>query len=306
MSAGDLSATVVPRADQVAPRVTVYLPTRNRADRVGAAIESVLAQSMRDLELIVVDDGSSDSTPQVLREFAGHDARVRLLTNPTPGGAPAARNRAIAEARGEYITGIDDDDMMRPSRLSALLAGYSDDYAFVCSAFDVLGEHGLRTCNAKRAEILLDDLLHGNCVGNQVLTRTARVRAVGGFDPALVASQDYDLWTRLVVRHGSALRIAESSYVVTRDAGPERISASSAAARGARQYALKHDALMSRSQRRSQRLIEIIAAGRHMSMRDLLRCFTRRNAIATLGYFLRSRFPALARVARRLLRRAFP
>ncbi len=282
------------------------MPTRNRADRVGAAIESVLAQSMRDLELIVVDDGSTDATPQVLREFAGRDARIRVLTQPAPGGAPAARNRAIAAARGEYITGIDDDDVMRPSRLADLLGAYSDRHAFVCSAFDVRDEHGQRTYNAKRCEIGLADLLHGNCVGNQVLTRTERMRSVGGFDPALVASQDHDLWTRLVVRLGPALRIAASSYVVTRDAGAERISGSAAAAQGARQYAAKHDSLMNRSQRRSQLLIEIIAAGRAMSLRDMLRCCTRRNVVATLGYSLRSRFPALAGVVQRLLRHVSP
>jgi glycosyltransferase involved in cell wall biosynthesis len=289
-----------------APRVTVYLPTRNRATRVQAAIESVLAQTLRDFELLVVDDGSTDATPQVLATLANRDARVRVLTMTQSGGAPAARNRAIEQARGEFITGLDDDDLMQPSRLAQLLAAFDDRHAFVCSAFELRGRDWTQTCNVRRVEITLAELLHGNSVGNQVLTRTARLREVGGFDAALVASQDYDLWTRLVQRFGPALRIAEPSYVVTRDEGPVRISTSDAAARGARQYAEKHAALMNSSQRRSQRMIEIIAARRGFSPRDFIDCWTPRNAVSLCMQALRVHVPSLEQRINAARRRPFP
>lgn len=302
-ASGDLASG---GASWTGPRVTVYLPTRNRADRVQAAIESVLAQTMRDFELLVVNDGSSDETPQLLATLATRDARVRVLTMAKAGGAPTARNRAIEEARGEFITGLDDDDLMRPSRLAELLDAFDDRHAFVCSAFDVRGRDWQQTYQAHSAEITLDELLHGNCVGNQVLTRTDRVRAVGGFDAALVASQDYDLWTRLVQRYGPARRIARPSYIVTRDEGPVRISTSDAAARGAHQYAEKHAALMNGSQRRSQRLIEIIAARRRLSLRDFIECWSPRNAPALGAYLLRTLAPSLEKHFVASRRRSFP
>ena len=108
------------------PLVSVYLPTRNRAEQLPRAIRSVLRQDCPNLELLVVDDASTDLTSEVLARFAARDSRVRIFRQPVPSGAPAARNRAIREARGEFLAGIDDDDLMLPTRLSSLLDAYQD------------------------------------------------------------------------------------------------------------------------------------------------------------------------------------
>lgn len=258
------------------PRVSVYLPTRNRAAWVVEAAESVLAQTMPDFELLIVDDGSTDDTPAQLAALAARDARVRVLRHGTPQGAPAARNFAIAEARGEFVTGIDDDDLMRPGRLESLLGALlraRPEPAFVCSAFVHQRGGRVRTRNAQARRITLDDLLYANVVGNQVLARTAHLRAVGGFDERLVASQDYDLWTRLAADYGAGERISAATYVYREALAPDSISRSARFGEGARQYTAKHRTRMNAAQRRSQRLLHHITAGERLRLAELPRCF---------------------------------
>jgi len=95
--------------------VSVVLPTFNRADTVGRAIRSVLDQTFTDLELIVVDDGSTDDTVAVLARFA--DPRLRVLRSTVNRGVSAARNKGIEEARGRFIAFEDSDDSWRPQKL---------------------------------------------------------------------------------------------------------------------------------------------------------------------------------------------
>jgi len=102
--------------------VSVILPTYNRANLVGEAIESVLGQTHRDFQLIVVDDGSTDETPAVLARFA--DPRLRIIRQDN-GGKSAARNRGLDEARGEFIAFLDSDDLWAPTFLESVLAVFS-------------------------------------------------------------------------------------------------------------------------------------------------------------------------------------
>lgn len=268
------------------PRVTVYLPTQDRAAQLEAAVRSVLAQDYPDFELIVVDDASSDATPRVLERLAAADARLRVLRTPQSVGAARARNLAIREARGEFITGLDDDDLMMPARLSTLLAAYGEQYAFVCSACRWVGPSGERVIGGRRALIRLEDLLHRNVVGNQVLTRTSRLREVGGFDESFVASQDYDLWTRLVLRHGPALRIPAVTLIVQQHDGGPRITTSPRAVEGARQYYERHAPRMTAAQRRSQRLLQIATEGRRLGLREALGCWAWPTQKALLRYLI--------------------
>jgi glycosyltransferase involved in cell wall biosynthesis len=265
------------------PRVSVYLPTRNRAGLLREAAESVLAQHCRELELIIVDDASEDETPEVAESLARRDPRVRYLRQPMRRGAPAARNRAIAETRGRFVTGIDDDDLMLPA---SLLQAHDERHALVCSGF-LLERGGWRKpMFASAREIDLNRLLYMNIVGNQALVLTERVRTIGGFDENLVASQDYDLWTRLVAQFGPARRIAEPSYVVRQDAAPESISASPRAGQGAAQYAAKHAGLMNAAQRRSQWLLQVIASRRPLRLVDFPAGFTTPTVSLLLRYWL--------------------
>ena len=255
------------------PLVSVYLPTHNRAPLVTRAIESVLGQSHAELELLIVDDASSDGTRALLEQAARRDDRIRVLRRESAGGPAAARNDAIRCARGEFITGLDDDDRMLPTHLERLLGAYRDEYSLVCSSCWLDYGGWLRPEPPGPETIALDDLLHSNQVGNQVLTRTARILEVGLFDESLAAWEDYDLWTRLVIRFGPARRLSEPGTVRRVDPAAARITTSSRAPQGARQYFDRYRHLMSDSQRRSQRLLQCSVDGRRLGLAEARQCW---------------------------------
>ena len=98
------------------PSVSVLIIVHNRARTIGAAVRSVLEQTLDDLELVVVDDGSTDGTAEIVERFG--DPRLRLIRTSPNRGIPLARNRALMEARGEYIAWLDSDDLCHPERLA--------------------------------------------------------------------------------------------------------------------------------------------------------------------------------------------
>jgi glycosyltransferase involved in cell wall biosynthesis len=251
------------------PAVTVYLPTRNRAALMTEAARSVLAQTFTDFELLIVDDASEDDTPSVCERLLSADPRIRVIRNDQQLGPCVTRNLAIEAARGEFVTGIDDDDLFLPMRLRTLLEAYAHPLSLVCSSFVVERGGKRRTLHGRQRDIDLDDLLHYNWVGNQALTRRERLLEVGGFDPALPASEDYDLWTRLVERFGPARRITPASYVKREIPGTGQLTHSPSFATGAIGYTSKHKSKMSVAQLRSQRLLHIMSARKPLQPRDL-------------------------------------
>ena len=98
------------------PKVSVVIPTYNRADKVRSCVESVLAQTFLDLEVIVVDDGSSDQTGQALKHTFGDRIRYYFQTNQ---GVSVARNKGIEEAQGEWIAFLDSDDLWEKEKLES-------------------------------------------------------------------------------------------------------------------------------------------------------------------------------------------
>jgi len=278
------------------PLISVYLPTRNRPDLLREAAQSVLGQTLRDFELLIVDDGSDDAA--VAREIAEIDSRVRVFRNESPLGAPAARNRAIAEARGKYLTGIDDDDLMLPRRLESLVAARPENHSLVCSSFFLEKQGKQRRYNTRERLITLENMLHHNLIDNQAMLLTERARHIGGFDESLKASQDYDFWTRLIERYGPAKRISEPTYVRRESISSDAITWSPRFAEGARQYTAKHCAKMNSAQLRSQRLLHKITAREPIALRELPAHFSKGSAALLLRY-LASRAAWLKRLLRR-------
>lgn len=209
--------------------VSIYLPTRNRVDLLRRAVESVRAQTLADYELIVIDDASTDSTPAYLARLAGTDARVRVYRCDSPSGAPRARNWAIRHARGEWLTGLDDDDEFMPSRLEAAVA-MAHALEVAGAAFsalytqdEVVGAHAAQVTR-KPSCTFLADLFRQNCVGNQLFARRQRFIDAGGFDESLPAWQDLDLAMRMVDRFGPARLVDAPLYRLHNDERPDRIS----------------------------------------------------------------------------------
>ncbi len=187
------------------PRVSVILTTYNRADLVGRALKSVLAQTLADLEVIVVDDGSSDRTREVITQFA--DPRVHYIFQENRGLA-GARNTGVRAARGAYIAFLDDDDEYLPTKLAQQVPAldahpeydvvYSDVY--LCDAVgkplrlvvDALGRGSLPT------GMVLEALVYGNfLVSNAPLVRRECFSEARLFDERLRMFEDWDFWVRL-------------------------------------------------------------------------------------------------------------
>lgn len=186
--------------------VSVVLPTRDRPDSVQRAVESALAQSVRDLELIIVDDGSTDDTSDVLARLAGGDPRIRVCRLERRVGAAAARNHGIERACGEYVAFIDDDAQWRPNKLDCQLRllGAAPDAALAYCPFVYVDPDGAERIVGSRAAVggrarkalLRENFIDTSCV----LIRREPLLEAGGFDERLPRLQDWDLWLRLAER----------------------------------------------------------------------------------------------------------
>ena len=184
-------------------KVSVIIPTHNRARFLGAAISSVLNQTYADFELVVVDDGSRDETVEVVGKF--HDDRLRLIRHPEPRGGAAARNTGIRNSTGPYVAFLDDDDEWYPNKLELqvdLMDRSPPTTGVVYGGFEQFesqtGRIVERRMPSQRGN-LWEALLKANPVSGTslVMVRRPCLEAVGGFDEELTSFQDFDLWLRL-------------------------------------------------------------------------------------------------------------
>ncbi|MGC8761709.1 MAG: glycosyltransferase family 2 protein [Bryobacteraceae bacterium] len=179
-----------------AVRVSVVLPTHNGEAMLGAAIESVLAQSLRELELIVVLDGCTDGSERIAREYGAADGRVRLVVLRDNRGLPAALNAGFAEARGELWTWTSDDNAYHREALERMARRLEDSGAdVVLAGMEVVweGEEG-------RVEMFVppevDRLRWENVAGACFLYRRRVHEIAGGYDPAERLAEDYGFFLR--------------------------------------------------------------------------------------------------------------
>ena len=189
------------------PRVSVIVPAYNQARYLGAAIDSALNQTLGDLEVIVVDDGSTDGTEEVLRSCT--DPRMRYV-HQANAGLSAARNTGISYARGEYLSFLDADDLLLPEKHSSLVAEMEADPHIGLAAGQAIpiDEHGRPAGHIfdvplpeDLSRLVLRNPLH---VGS-VLARRDWVKRVGIFDERLRSYEDWDMWLRMA-RAGCGMR----------------------------------------------------------------------------------------------------
>jgi glycosyltransferase involved in cell wall biosynthesis len=186
--------------------ISVVIPTYNYGRFLRDAIDSVLAQTYPALEVIVVDDGSTDDTPQVLAEYGD---RIRVICQKNE-GAGAARNAGIAAARGEYIAFLDSDDIMKAQKLERDMARFEGDPGLGlvhCGAesFDHAGKTLSVSLTGLEGWVALDLLALDREViaasGGGIVVPKRVAEEVGGFDPRLQRSEDWDFCYRVAVRY---------------------------------------------------------------------------------------------------------
>jgi glycosyltransferase involved in cell wall biosynthesis len=181
--------------------VSVVIPAYNCADFVGAAIESVLTQTHPALEIIAINDGSTDGTEGVLKSFG---TRVRALSQPNR-GMSAARNRGCELANGEWVAFLDADDTWLPEKLEKQLrAGEDPEVGLVYTNRYNIGAKGDLPDVQSEIEPMCsgDVFLHLLTIGNNitassVLVRRSIVRDFGGFEQSIRGTEDWDLWIRI-------------------------------------------------------------------------------------------------------------
>jgi glycosyltransferase involved in cell wall biosynthesis len=177
--------------------VTIVLPTYNRATRLEKAIESCLKQTYRSIELIVVDDGSTDHTSQIVAACMARDLRVRVV-HQANAGLPRALNAGFGLSRGEFLTWTSDDNEYAINAIEVMVRALEDradvdlvycDYELVDETRGIIG----RT-NLPEPEALLKGV---NCVGACFLYRRSVYEQLGDYDPNVALAEDYDYWLRV-------------------------------------------------------------------------------------------------------------
>ncbi|NET62762.1 MAG: glycosyltransferase [Symploca sp. SIO2E6] len=187
------------------PLISVIIPVYNGEQTIRQTIESVLNQTFRDFELIVINDGSQDSTLKIVESI--QDYRLQLCSYPNAGLA-ASRNRGISLASGEYVSCIDADDLWTPDKLEAQLKVLQENpqAALAYSWTDWIDEAGkflrpgvhLTITGDVYGQLLLNDFVAN---GSNPLIRKQALREVGGFDESLPFSEDWDMWLRIAAHY---------------------------------------------------------------------------------------------------------
>jgi glycosyltransferase involved in cell wall biosynthesis len=199
------------------PLVSVILPVYNGAAFLGLALESALSQTYRHLEIIAIDDGSTDGTPAILELFALRDSRIRVLTQAN-GGVARARNRGIAEARGNFIAPLDADDLWEPTKIDRQMQrmiAARNETGFVYSWWVWIDANGTVLDRSPRwmfEGYTFESLLQINFTGNASvpLFRRHCVEEAGGYNEQLAATgaggcEDWELVLRVAERYEAAV-----------------------------------------------------------------------------------------------------
>lgn len=177
------------------------IPTQDRSQLLSLTLAAVRSQRDVDFEVIVVNDASTDRTAQMITRLG--DRRIRLAQQDRPAGVSAARNRGIAEARGEWIAFLDDDDLWASQKLVRQLEAAKGSGCAWAYAGDVLVDAELRVLTGgppPTPERVLSTLTRYNSVpsgGSNVVVRAEALAEAGPFDPTLRRTEDWDMWIRL-------------------------------------------------------------------------------------------------------------
>lgn len=190
------------------PKISVIIPTYNRADLLPGAVESVLNQTFADFELLIVDDGSTDNTKAVVGGLIKRDSRIKYLRQNHSGAPARPTNAGIRKAGGKYVAFLDDDDEWLPGKLKSQAALFSrfGKLGLVGCALEIVFEGGdfIRVGYSEQPKNYLTDLLRQNFLysASSVMADKIVFFRAGMFDEALKNGQDWDMW----------IRIAEAGY----------------------------------------------------------------------------------------------
>ncbi len=219
-----------------APRVSVIVPTYNYAAFLGDALRSVHAQTFTDWECIVVDDASTDGSAAIAQGFVRNDQRFRYIRMDLNSGVSAARNRAFAEARGEFIQMLDADDVIAPGKLEVQVRWmdehkdvdvlYADYFAFQHTPdFSTKGAYRSDERILGKGAAIVARLLRSNIFRlNTVLFHRSVLEDVHGFREGFRYVEDWDFWLRLAAKGASFQFVADQNAISGVRSNPDSLS----------------------------------------------------------------------------------
>lgn len=206
------------------PLVSVVIPTFNRAAWVGEAIDSVLAQAHTPIELIVVDDGSNDTTAQAVQPYA---SALTYIQRPHR-GVSAARNYGVAASRGDLVAFLDSDDLWLPGKMTAQVALFVQcPQLQACYTDEIWIRRGVRVnprhIHRKHSGWIFHQSLPRCTISpSSIMLRRSQWDRLGGFDERLPACEDYDLWLRLTST--TPVHLIPQQLIVKRGGHPDQLS----------------------------------------------------------------------------------
>ena len=205
--------TAVETSSGAPPTVSVLMPVYNGERYLRAAVDSILGQSFADFEFVIVDDGSTDGTRDILEGI--DDPRLRVISNERNVGVTRTLNIGLEAARGRYIARLDADDVAHPQRLARQVAFLeaNADVVLLGSGYDAVDESGVVVERIRRplsdAEFRWMALLHAPVIHPSVMFRAWLIHDLGlRYDASLITGQDYDMWVRMLAQ-GKAARLGE-------------------------------------------------------------------------------------------------
>lgn len=200
------------------PSVSIVLPTYNGSRYIEESIDSILAQTFTEWELIAVDDGSTDGTSEILNQYASLDNRIIVIHNATNQKLPASLNIGFAKARGKYLTWTSDDNRYLPCAMETLVKYLEEhqDASIVRSSYYFIDMAGTRIGQSQ--EYSDYKMYRQNCFGACFLYRWEVLEQVGKYNTDVFGVEDYDYWLRILDRFGKIDSIDEKLYEYRRHA----------------------------------------------------------------------------------------
>lgn len=195
------------------PKITIVLPTYNGQQYIKESIESIINQTFKDWELIIVNDCSVDDTPMIINKYAELDTRIRIIHNDENKKLPQSLNIGFSYARGKYYTWTSDDNMYLPDALLKMNEYLDNNLqeVMVRAGYEVIDRKGKKVYDSLPYD--KDYMYVHNCVGACFLYRREIVQIIGEYNPNRFLVEDYEYWLRILFKYQSIGNINENLYL---------------------------------------------------------------------------------------------
>lgn len=192
-------------------KISIVLPVHNGAAYIADSIDSILSQTYKNWELIIVDDCSTDQTPEIIKYYQESDNRINIYTNEINLGLPKSLNTGFSFASGDYYTWTSDDNLYLPAALEKMIdfLEKEPDIMMVYADYSMIDSSGSIITEMKLSEPQY--IVIGNVYGACFLYRSETAKQTGTYDPESFLAEDYDYWIR-IYRQGNIRHLSENLY----------------------------------------------------------------------------------------------